>query len=76
MQRASRPVAAVIEGGAVTVNLGSSIARSGIRTGPFNSILISLFVLVIMVNCVASEPVPLVVGIATVGGVGTEMVFP
>ena len=31
---------------------------------------------VIIVNCVASEPVPLVVGIATIGGVGTVITLP
>ena len=43
---------------------GSITARSGMRDLPFRSILTLLFVLVITVNCVASLPVPAVVGIA------------
>ena len=75
-QSASSPVAAVTDGGAVMVNAGSSIARSGIRTAPFKSIFMSFSVFVMIVNCVASEPVPLVVGIATIGGVGTVITLP
>ena len=75
-QSASSPVAAVTLLGAVSVNAGSSIAISGISTAPLRSILISFSVLVIIVNCVASEPVPDVVGIATIGGVGTVITFP
>ena len=36
----------------------------------------SFSVLVIIVNCVASEPVPEVVGIATIGGVATVITLP
>ena len=63
-------------GGVVRVNLGSSTAISGIRFLPFSSILISASVLVIMVNWVASEPVPLVVGMAAMGGRVPVISFP
>ena len=65
--RASTPVAAVISGGAVMVNCGSMTAKSGISPGPFKSIFTCVAVSVIMVNWVASDPVPAVVGMAAMG---------
>ena len=62
--------------GAVMVNLGSSTAISGIRFLPFSSILMSASVFVMMVNWVASEPVPLVVGMAAIGGRAPVISFP
>ena len=74
--KASNPVALVTLFGEDTVNDASTIATSGISTVPFNNILIVVFVSVIMVNCVASDPVPAVVGIATIGGSGFVISFP
>ncbi len=64
---ASIPVAAVIAGGEVMVKIGSTIAIVGIKAGCLIIIFTSLFVLVITVASVASEPVPAVVGIAMCG---------
>ena len=74
--RASSPVAAVTAGGAVVVKLGSTTATSGMRAGPFNSIFTWVSSSVITVNMVASEPVPAVVGIATMGTKGPSMTCP
>ena len=56
--------------------LQSSTARSGSSLSPFSSILISFSVSVIIVNFVASEPVPAVVGISTIGGNSPSISFP
>ena len=70
------PVDAVTGFGAVTVNCGSTTASWGISTCPFRSILISRVVSLMIVNWVASDPVPAVVGIAVIGGVGIWISFP
>ncbi len=57
-------------------NCGSMTARSGISTFPLSSILISFLVSVMMVNWVASDPVPAVVGIAMMGGISALISFP
>lgn len=67
---ASMPVAAVTFAGAVSVNTGSTMASSGMSGVPAMSIFTSLAVSVMIVNCVASEPVPAVVGMATIGQTG------
>jgi len=64
------PVAAVILGGTVMVNCGSITARSGIRDGPFKSIFTCVARSVMIVNWVASDPVPAVVGTAAIKGNG------
>ena len=74
--RASRPVAAVTVFGISTVYSGLMTATSGTRQSPFNSILIPFSVSVTIVNLVASEPVPAVVGIATIGGTFPSIIFP
>ena len=52
------------------------MANEGISTLPLSSILMSFLVSVMIVNCVASDPVPAVVGIATIGGISTSITSP
>lgn len=66
-ESASIPVAAMTEGGAERVRIGSTMAMVGMNTGCFSIILTSSAVLVITVTSVASEPVPAVVGMAKCG---------
>ena len=75
-QSASRPVALVTLAGAVRVNAGSTMATSGMSGAPAMSIFTSACVFVMMANCVASEPVPAVVGMATMGQTGPEKPSP
>ncbi len=65
--KASTPVATVTSGGTVRVNTGSMTAKSAMSLASLRSIFTSVSVLVIIETFVASEPVPAVVGIATVG---------
>ena len=63
----------MIFGGTDKVNRGSTTASCGMSTVPFSSIFTSFFVSLMMVNWVASDPVPAVVGMAVMGGVGAVM---
>ena len=58
------------------VNIGSMIARSGIRQAPVSNIFTFVSVSLMIVNLVASEPVPAVVGMATRPGLLMSMSLP
>ena len=73
---ASRPVEAVTLAGADSDSAESTTARSGSRAAPFSSIFTWVAVSVIMVNWVASDPVPAVVGMATIPGSGPAISLP
>ncbi len=60
----SKPVSAVIPGGAVITKDGSRIAISGKSCSSTRGYFTPFCASVITANCVTSEPVPLVVGIA------------
>ena len=64
------PVAAVTPGGTVRVKRASRMAMSGIRSSSLSGILTSLALSVTTEYDVTSDPVPLVVGMATSRGLG------